>query len=214
MILIKKLFRYFSRKIYVMKNILILVLFCLGFNFKSFSQDLSNYNSFIKDNFPEYFEHFKITDFKNFKVENTNTFNLTDDVEVFKLNEWSDFLATDNEFFIYNSTKSYAVNFNTYGDIDQAVLLIDVKNKQYHKLTFCGSPCRYEEAKWVNDAVVILVGGFEDNDKYNAVTKQSKYFGMLMVVDLDKKTRTIYFNKLDEADTFFSGKLFKNRIWD
>ena len=126
MILIKKLFRYFSRKIYVMKNILLVALFCLGFCFKSFSQDLSNYNSFIKDNFPEYFEHFKITDFKNFKVENTNTFNLTDDVEVFKLNEWSDFLATDNEFFIYNTTKSYAVNFNTYGDIDQAVLLIDV----------------------------------------------------------------------------------------
>jgi len=197
-----------------MKKILMLLLICAGSCFNAYSQDLSEYDLFVKDNFKEYINHFKITDLKNFTVENVDDLNLTDNVETFKPNEWNYYLAYDSDFFIYNDKKNYAVNFNTYGDIDQAVLLIDVDKKQYHKLTFCGSPCRYEEAKWVNDAVLILVGGFEDNDKYNAVTMQSKYFGMLMIVDLDKKTRTIYFNRSDEADTFFTGTLFKNRTWD
>ena len=197
-----------------MKNIFIVVLLFLGFYFETFSQGLSQYELFVKNNFPEYLEHFNISDFENFKLEDASSMDLSEDSKLFEPNGWNDFLANDNEFFIYNTTKSYAVNFNTYGDIDQAVLLIDVDKKKYNKLTFCGSPCRYEEAKWLNDTVLILVGGFENNDKYNAVTKQSKYFGMLMIIDLDKKTITIYFNKEDEADTFFTGSLFKNRIWD
>ena len=191
-----------------------LLFICAGSCFNVNSQDLYEYELFVKDNFKEYIKHFKIIDLKNFTVENVDDLNLTDNVETFKPNEWNDYLAYDSDFFIYNAKKNYAVNFNTYGDIDQAVLLIDVDKKQYHKLTFCGSPCRYEEGKWVNDAVLILVGGFEDNDKYNAATMQSKYFGMLMIVDLNKKTRTIYFNKSDEADTFFTGNLFKSRTWD
>lgn len=194
-----------------MKNTVIILLFCLGYCFKTHSQDLSEYDVFIKDNFPEYVKHFKIYNLKNFVIENASTLNLTDNIEAFEPNEWNDYLAYDSAFFIYNNTKTYAVNFNTYGDIDQAVLLIDIDKKQYNKLTFCGTPCRYEEARWVNDSVLILVGNFEDNNKYNPVTKQSIYFGMMMVIDLNTNTKTLYYNNLDEADNFFTGSLFKNK---
>lgn len=192
-----------------------LILFVLAFLcFSSNAQKASDYEVFVKKNFPEFVKHFKDFDFKNFTLEDTQQLDLTKNGEVFKPKEWSDFLKSDSEFFIYNASKKYAVNFNTYGDIDQAVLLIDVNKRQYHKLTFCGTPCRFEEAKWVNNKVLVLVGSYEDNDKYDEVNQQSKYFGMLLIVDLEKNTKTTYLNQVNESLTFFTGKLFKDKNWD
>ncbi|RRJ89351.1 hypothetical protein EG240_11985 [Paenimyroides tangerinum] len=115
----------------------------------------------------------------------------------FDASDWNLYLNTSNEFIVYNPSKTYATDFNFYGDVDQETKLLDIKNRSEKRINFCDPTCGFDEAKWLNDDVLILVGSFIDFDYYDEVTETSRIYAMIMIVDLEHRKKNIYFNKLD-----------------
>lgn len=193
-----------------MKKIIVLLFLFVFVHLPLHAQQLRDYEKFIRKNFPEYVQNFPKLNFKNFKVESNND-RVLEDFKVMTVEEWSEFLKYEKDFLIYNSSKTNAVHIDTSGDIDQDVRLIIAKTKQNHRINFCGSPCRIEEAKWVNDNIFILVGNYDDIEFYDKTTEKPRIYAMIQIVDLNKKTKTTFLNKVDFSNNFYIGTLFKKR---
>lgn len=175
------------------------------------AQGPADYQQFIKTNFPEFLQHFSHLDFKKFD-EGYKT-ELAIEANEYSPEDWNLYAKKHKDFLVYNSDKSLVVDLVSayvdiewkngvyYGvaDVDQALLLGEVKKKQLLQIGFCGPSCRYEEAKWVNDYLFIVVGYMQDDNYVPAIT----------VVNLIDKTKITYMNKAGGSNKPYNGKVFK-----
>ncbi|OJV53021.1 MAG: hypothetical protein BGO31_04515 [Bacteroidetes bacterium 43-16] len=178
-----------------------------------FAQQPREYRQFIKANFPEFVQHFKHLDFEKFDAGYKTELDLevTNNVP----EDWSAYIKQYKDFLIHNPGKSFAVDLLSayidiefrhgayYGvsDVDQAVLLVDMKHKRFVQIAFCGPSCEYEDVKWLNDDQFIIVGYFQ--------TDEQQYIPTITFVDLVSKTRLAYMNETNTAKAVYKGKLFK-----
>lgn len=176
-----------------MKKILIVLLFFCNF-YKTFTQDLKTHESFIRENFSKFFKQFPNLDFDNFIIETSSEIEMNDFLQ-FEIEEWNLYLNCSDEFIVYNPSRTFAADFNSYGDVDQETKLLYVKNRSEKRIYFCGTSCRFNAAKWVNDDVLILVGTLIDYDYYDEASDSYRINIILMIVDLKNKTKNIFFNK-------------------
>lgn len=84
-------------------------------------------------------------------------------------------------------------------DPDSAVSLVDLKNKTYKRLLFCGPGCSFDDAIWMNNNVFAVVGEDEDyGDNGNgkntcgADNNPCPHVATLSVFDLANNTVTFY----------------------
>ncbi|RQO32143.1 hypothetical protein DBR32_00580 [Taibaiella sp. KBW10] len=177
------------------------------------AQGINEYQQFVKVNFPEFVQHFRNLDFKNFDAGCKTDLNFTDNN--YSPEDWNVYTKKYKDFLIYNSDKSFVADLVSayvdierkngvyYGtsDVDQAILLGDVKNKKLVQIGFCGPSCRDEEAKWINDYQFIIVGYYYKDDE--------QYVPTITLVNLNDKTKVTYMNETNTAKSAYNGKLFK-----
>jgi len=178
-----------------MKKYLIYFIFLFGFINIS-AQNLKNYESSIRKNFPELLSEFPNLDFDNFIIETSAEIEI-DDISPFEIDDWNLYLQTSDEFILYNPSKTFAVDYNSHGDIDQETSLLEISNRNQTRIHFCGSSCAFNEGKWIDDHILILSGGQIDNDSYDVLTETIRVYAMLMIVDLENKKTILYLNKKD-----------------
>lgn len=178
-----------------------------------FAQEPRQYGQFIKANFPEFMHHFKNLDFEKFDAGYKTELDLevTNNVP----EDWSAYIKKYKDFLIYNPDQSFAVDLVSayidiefkhgayYGvsDVDQAVLLVDMKHKRFVQIAFCGPSGGYEEVKWLNKYQFIIVGYFQMDEE--------QYIPTITFVDLVAKTKLAYMNETNTAKAAYKGKLFK-----
>lgn len=190
-----------------MKKFLLLFVFVfLGFTSKA--QKITEFENFIRKNFPEYVQNFPNLDFKKFTTE---TFQepILENFETMNSKEWKEYLKYEKDYLLYNNTKNIAVNIDTGGDIDQDVRLFTLANKRNYRINFCGSICRIEELKWIDNNTFIMVGNYEDME-----SEKRHFFPMIQVADLKKNIKTTFINKVNFSEKFYIGKMFKKRNAD
>jgi len=90
-----------------------------------------------------------------------------------------------NDFFVFSPDSSHFIDLDSYSimlekdslgqlisngsEVDTETALIDIKGKRRIRVLFCGTDCRPEEAYWIkNDLVYIL--GFTKNNKMDYPT--------------------------------------------
>lgn len=175
------------------------------------AQGPAEYQQFIKTNFPEFIQHFSHLDFKKFD-EGYKT-ELAIEANGYSPEDWNLYAKKHKDFLVYNSDKSFVVDLVSayvdiefkngvyYGtsDVDQALLLGEVKKKKLVQIGFCGPSCRYEEVKWINDYLFIAVGYMQDDEYVPTVT----------IINLVDKTKITYMNEAGAAGKPYNGKLFK-----
>jgi hypothetical protein len=85
------------------------------------------------------------------------------------------------EFFIYSPDSTYCIDLDSYSlgikkdslgqlvfsgrEVDTEVAMIDLKGKKKIRIWFCGTPCIAEEAQWINNDLIYILGLTTDNDK-------------------------------------------------
>ncbi len=74
-------------------------------------------------------------------------------------------------------------------DVDSAVELVDVEGKVRRRLGFCGSVCTFDDAAWVTNDVLVVVGAHEDE---HCTSSPCGWFPVLSLYDLLRKTTTHY----------------------
>ncbi|WP_177764224.1 hypothetical protein [Flavobacterium sp. I3-2] len=177
-----------------MKTLITLILF-ISF-MKVSAQNLKTYEPFIRDNFSELLNEFPHLDFDNFVIETSSEIE-NDDFPPFEIDDWNLYLQNSEEFILYNPSKTFAVDYNSYGDVDQETDLLEIGTRNKTRIHFCGSSCAFNDGKWVNDYILILSGGQIDYDSYDELTKSYRVYAMIMLVDLANKINTIYLDKED-----------------
>lgn len=77
-------------------------------------------------------------------------------------------------FYIYSPTKKYAVDLDSYflvleknnkenlvcygTEADQEIALVNLKKQERQRILFCGTACRAEEAQWIDNKTVLIMG--------------------------------------------------------
>jgi hypothetical protein len=85
------------------------------------------------------------------------------------------------EFFIYSPDSTHCLDLDSYflgitrdslgqlvfcgSDVDTEVAMIDLKGKKKIRIWFCGTPCIVEEAQWITNNLIYILGFTIDNEK-------------------------------------------------
>lgn len=85
------------------------------------------------------------------------------------------------EFFIYSPDSTHCIDLDSYflgimkdslgqlvfcgTDVDTEVAMIDLKGKKKIRIWFCGTPCIVEEAQWITNDLIYILGFTTDNEK-------------------------------------------------
>ncbi len=83
-------------------------------------------------------------------------------------------------------------------DVDSAVELIDVEGKKRRRLGFCGPGCTFDDAVWLANDVLVVVGAHEDE---HCTSAPCGWFPDLFLYDLSRKTTTHYMQVLTRFAT-------------
>ena len=150
-------------------------------------------------------------------------FRISDYVKSVSEKDWYQYLTTYNDFLFYNKADSYFVDLLAYvyiqeknnkyyamADVDNAIIVGSIKDKNTIQLAFCGTPCKYEDVYWIDDHRVVILGNTED---FNNLEKRIPF---LMMADVS--TRSTYHFEMRHTfmkeDALFSQPKFKKLIWD
>jgi len=205
------------RKIFL----LLAILFCN--NCVAQDLNLTNYNAFIQKNFPAFIKHFNAQKLNQFTTNGVQELELNEEsftTQPYTADEWDAYIKVYNYFLQYNKSKTYFIdllsggtyieykNGKYYGssDVDQEVKLGVIDKKTTYRLSFTGPSGGFAEAKWVNNNVVIIVG------YHNEVSDRN--IPIISIYDFEKKKSITYYGENNTAKRPYSGKLFKQIIYD
>ena len=152
------------------------------------------------------FSNFKISDFK---VKDTLNFdnNFQQNFKFYKkfLSIYKPIITYSVDSSKFIDIYSYQLNLekkNNYykanPDIDQAILLCDLKTKYWNRIYFGTSSQWIEEVIWISKTKFILVGIFKSND--------DKKKPLILLGDTNNQTLIRYFNK--NVNTFQNEKYY------
>jgi hypothetical protein len=65
----------------------------------------------------------------------------------------------NHDFYIEAGEEGGSIEFG--GDVDSAPVLGDVKRDSVGRLDFCGTPCAFDGAWWIDDSRFVLIGNIE-----------------------------------------------------
>lgn len=86
-------------------------------------------------------------------------------------------------------------------DVDSGVALADLTNKTWKRLMFCGTPCHFDDAVWINDDVFVVVGESEYYEGNSCMDgNPCPHVATLDVFDLSNNTVTHYYGPPIEKD--------------
>ncbi len=97
-------------------------------------------------------------------------------------------------------------------DIDSGVALIDLRSKEYKRLLYCGTPCGWDEARWLDNHSFVVAGSEEDASYKNVPGTRFNpgHLPTLHLFDLSKNEVTWYKGSPVTGATF--GKI-KKLLW-
>ena len=79
-------------------------------------------------------------------------------------------------------------------DVDSGVALADLKNNTWKRLMFCGTPCHFDDAAWINNDVFVVVGESEYyEENYCLNNNPCPRVATLHVFDLSTNVVTLYY---------------------
>ena len=124
--------------------------------------------------------------------------------------------------YVYSPDKTKFVNprlgmelYNEDGKIkaalgvDSGVTLVDLKNKQWKRLLFCGTPCSFDDAVWIDNNIFAVVGHSEyypeTGEERCTVNTKCTRVATLHVFNLSKNIVTLYYGP--ETEKVLSGYL-------
>lgn len=76
-------------------------------------------------------------------------------------------------------------------DIDSSVTLYDLKTSQALRLAFCGTTCTFDDAIWLSNDLIAVVGRSEEWS-CGTSSQPCSWVPMLILFDLSRKTNSIY----------------------
>ncbi len=74
-------------------------------------------------------------------------------------------------------------------DVDSAVELVEIGGKVRRRLGFCGPGCTFDDAAWLTNDVLVVVGAHEDE---HCTSSPCGWFPDLFFYDLSRRTTTHY----------------------
>lgn len=155
--------------------------------------------SFVLKEWLEYYKEYSIS-LKDFEFHNqslllkisaqVDTFDFSNDIyEPFYKFSPNGLIALDLTSYNYPFKKDEN-NELVYlgGEPDSEVSIMDLKNKIRERLLFVGTVCVIEDAYWINNSQLLIVGQYNE-------TGENKYQAVIWFVDLDKNIIQYFENK-------------------
>lgn len=104
-------------------------------------------------------------------------------------------------------------------DIDSDVGLIDLKSNKYNRLLFCGTPCGFDDAIWIDNNIFVVVGQTEyypaNGEERCTVNTKCTWVATLHVFDLTKNIVTLYYGpEIDKGVGGYLRAKFPNIVFD
>ena len=187
------------------------LLFCLIVGHCSFGQvtNLLHQKKYFDQELIQWTKNFSNFEISDFKVEDTLNFdnNFQQNFKLYKkfLSIYKPIIAysVDSSKFIdiYSFQLKLKKKSNYYKanpDIDQAILLCDIKTKYWKRIYFGTSSQWIEEVIWISKTKFVLVGIIKSND--------DKKKPLILLGDTNNKKIIRYFNK--NENTFQNGKYY------
>lgn len=94
----------------------------------------------------------------------------------------SDYYKFFNDFYIFSPHKKYSIDLDSYylalekdhkgnlvclgTEADQEVALLELTKQERQRIIFCGTACRAEEAQWIDNNNVLIMGFSQPKNKW------------------------------------------------
>jgi len=75
-----------------------------------------------------------------------------------------------------------------WGEVDSCVMVVDIDMERLRRVSFCGTPCRFDDAVWLDNSRFAVAGAHNEYSGKNRV----KWFAEMSVYDLDTGKVTSY----------------------